>query len=53
MKMAENYQLVCCSNGEMLQINNLPAVFVYNGTSKNDNTPDSLIEVVLTAIAID
>ena len=23
--MAENYQLSCCSNGEMLQINNLPA----------------------------
>lgn len=48
--MAENYQLSCCSNGEMLQINNLPAVFVFSGVTQNDNHPDNLIESVLTAI---
>ena len=48
--MAENYQLSCCSNGEMLQINNLPAVFVFSGVAQNDNHPDNLIESVLTAI---
>ena len=48
--MAENYQLSCCSTGELLQINNLPAVFVFNGITKNNNHPDDYIEVVLTAI---
>lgn len=48
--MAENYQLSCCSTGEMLQINNLPAVFVFTGVTQNDNHPDNFQEVVLTAI---
>tara|TARA_R110001592_G_scaffold64112_2_gene196830 strand:- start:5536 stop:6306 length:771 start_codon:yes stop_codon:yes gene_type:complete len=48
--MAENYQLSCCSTGEMLQINNLPAVFVFTGITQNDNHPDNFQEVVLTAI---
>lgn len=48
--MAENYQLSCCSTGKMLQINNLPAVFVFTGTAQKNNHPDDFQEVVLTAI---
>tara|TARA_R100000654_G_scaffold19461_1_gene39789 strand:+ start:1784 stop:2557 length:774 start_codon:yes stop_codon:yes gene_type:complete len=48
--MAENYQLSCCSTNEMLQINNLPAVFEFTGKIQNNNHPDNFKEVVLTAI---
>lgn len=46
----ERYQLTCCSNGEALKINGLPAVFVFKGVVKNDNHPDNFLEVVLTTI---
>lgn len=46
----ERYQLICCSTGTPLMINSLPAVFVFNGITSNDNHPDDYLEVVITAI---
>jgi hypothetical protein len=46
----ERYQLTCCSNGEALKINGLPAVFVFQGIFSNDNHPDNFLEVVITTI---
>jgi hypothetical protein len=46
----ERYQLTCCSTGEALIINGLPAVFVFQGLTSNDNHPDNFLEVVLTTI---
>ena len=46
----ERYQLTCCSTGEALVVNGLPAVFVFQGVTSNDNHPDDFLEVVLTTI---
>lgn len=46
----ERYQLNCCSTGKALEVNGLPAIFVYKGIAKNDNYPDNFLEVVLTSI---
>jgi len=46
----ERYQLTCCSTGEPLKINGLPAIFVFKGVTSNDNHPDNFLEVVLTTI---
>ena len=46
----ERYQLTCCSTGEALKVNGLPAVFVFKGLTSNDNHPDNFLEVVLTTI---
>jgi hypothetical protein len=46
----ERYQLTCCATGEALTINGLPAVFVFQGITSNDNHPDNFLEVVLTTI---
>jgi hypothetical protein len=46
----EKYQLTCCSTGEALVINGLPAIFVFNGLTSNNNHPDDYLEVVLTTI---
>ena len=46
----ERYQLTCCSTGEALKINGLPAVFVFQGITSNENHPDDFLEVVLTTI---
>jgi hypothetical protein len=46
----ERYQLTCCSTGNALIVNGLPAVFVFKGLTSNDNHPDNFLEVVLTTI---
>ena len=46
----EYYQLVCCESGKVLEVNGLPAKFIYTGLFNNDNTPDSMYEKVLTRI---
>ena len=46
----ERYQLNCCSTGEALKVNGVPAVFVYKGVANNNNYPDNFIFVVLTTI---
>ena len=46
----ERYQLTCCSTGDALIVNGLPAVFVFKGLTSNDNHPDDFLEVVLTTI---
>ena len=50
INIEERYQLTCCSNGEALKINGLPAVFVFQGLTSNENHPDDFLEVVLTTI---
>lgn len=46
----ERYQLTCCSDGQPLKVNGLPAVFIFNGAVSNGNHPDDYIDVVLTTI---
>jgi hypothetical protein len=46
----EKYQLTCCSTGEALKVNGLPAIFIFKGITRNDNHPDDYQEVVLTSI---
>lgn len=48
--LEEKYQLTCCSNGEALKINDLPALFIFKGDFKNNNHPDDFFDVVLTCI---
>jgi len=48
--LKEKYQLICCSTGEPLKLNGLPAVFVYSGTNLPDNHPDDFLDVVITKI---
>ena len=46
----EYYQLKCCQSGKVLEVNGLPAKFMYTGLFNNDNTPDSMVNKVLTKI---
>ena len=46
----EKYQLTCCSTGKALEVNGLPAVFLFKGEYSNGHHPDTLLESVLTAI---
>jgi hypothetical protein len=46
----EKYQLTCCSTGDALKINGLPAIFVFTGKTSNGNHPDDYLELVITTI---
>jgi hypothetical protein len=46
----EYYQLKCCETNTVLEVNGLPAKFVYTGLYNNTNTPDSMYNKVLTRI---